>query len=148
MKNHYLNRGFTLIELLVVIAIIGILATVVLGSLSTAQDKAAISAFKQEVRNFTSEATVKCVDDSGNASATGFNLATEDGATPDKVSPWSKVPHVVCEDFNDGDGSAVIFPAKRKIKCGATTSINGIKFGGLDTAGTGLHASNDCGVAP
>ena len=48
MKTKKYSKGFTLVELLVVIAIIGILAAVVLVSLSSSRGKANRAAFLQE----------------------------------------------------------------------------------------------------
>jgi prepilin-type N-terminal cleavage/methylation domain-containing protein len=51
MKNTY-KKGFTLIELLVVIAIIGILASVVMVSLTSSREKASVAATKKVLSSF------------------------------------------------------------------------------------------------
>jgi type IV pilus assembly protein PilA len=84
------NKGFTLIELLVVIAIIGILASIVLTSLSSAQNKAKKTAALATARGVLPE-LILCQDDAGSihaptsASVGGGLICT---ATPAHTAAW------------------------------------------------------------
>jgi prepilin-type N-terminal cleavage/methylation domain-containing protein len=75
MKKY--TKGFTLIELLVVIAIIGILASVVLASLSTARNKGADAAVKGAMASMRNQAELY-YSDHGNSYGAGGVLCSTD----------------------------------------------------------------------
>lgn len=160
--NLKMKKGFTLIELLVVIAIIGILAALIIVSLSGAREKAQDTQLKNNIRNITTALEQFALDQSSpvypaNALA-GTEEAISDGTIGDDIrtylgggansQAWEYDSQTNAYEAGASDLTWAAYVELRNandngsgtIAGGAATNINGIAMPGTDTSGERLFA--------
>ena len=120
------TKGFTLIELLVVIAIIGVLSSVVIGSVSSARAKARDAERRLELGQMRTASEILRLDQDNYPASAGWFSNPNHGYIDDDYVPTyiSKIP-----DDPLNTGSNVYMYWRKDYVSGCLTNISSTKYG-------------------